>query len=442
MYTKFKVYKLQVSTDSGVTWSDTGESSPGGEPIESYSAMSDCEASLVKYKFNYTNDRMISGACDGSTSITRNLVRGAGINIMEMVSAEIGGCIDTIDEYSFGYSGFSDTPPVPGVLTSVTLSNSVKYINDAAFRWNYALQNINLAHSNVEEIGYNAFQSCTGLTEVTFPPSLKRLKAGAFMYAGLTSATINGDDLIIGETIYTDNDVFEGCPIKRVNSEVDGVCNIPSCVKEIDGYSMFNTNYSITKVNIESGVRNISIENPFSRLPNLSAITVDSGNIAYDSRNNCNAIIRTIDNYLISGCKNTVMFNGITGIGKGAFMQCTGLTSINIPESVASIGFAAFAACINLSSVNIPDNITKIDDAAFQGCNSLRSLTLGSNITNIGYDAFPSALSDLYIYATTPPSVWADHPGLPSGCVIHVPAESVSLYSSTSPWRRYSIIAI
>lgn len=46
----------------------------------------------------------------------------------------------------------------------------------------------------------------------------------------------------------------------------------------------------------------------------------------------------------------TVTFNGttynVTTIGEHAFYGCSGLTSINIPNSVTSIGFEAFYGCI------------------------------------------------------------------------------------------------
>ena len=46
-----------------------------------------------------------------------------------------------------------------------------------------------------------------------------------------------------------------------------------------------------------------------------------------------------------------VIYN-VTSIGNGAFRGCTGLTSIEIPNSVTTIGEEAFAGCSNLTSVN------------------------------------------------------------------------------------------
>ena len=54
----------------------------------------------------------------------------------------------------------------------------------------------------------------------------------------------------------------------------------------------------------------------------LSVITVSKDNSVYDSRDNCNAIIKTADNELITGCKSTVIPDTVTKIGDSAFTEC------------------------------------------------------------------------------------------------------------------------
>lgn len=68
----------------------------------------------------------------------------------------------------------------------------------------------------------------------------------------------------------------------------------------------------------------------------------------------------------------TVMHEGIEydvkSIGQSAFYQCTGLTSVTIPNSVISIGQAAFYGCTALTAVNMPNEMTSIGQSAFYGC--------------------------------------------------------------------------
>ena len=75
--------------------------------------------------------------------------------------------------------------------------------------------------------------------------------------------------------------------------------------------------------------------------------------MTYDSRENCNAIIETATNTLITGCKNTIIPNSVTSIGNSAFQQCTTLTSITIPNSVTSIGDYAFYRCSKLKTLHV-----------------------------------------------------------------------------------------
>ena len=52
----------------------------------------------------------------------------------------------------------------------------------------------------------------------------------------------------------------------------------------------------------------------------------------------------------------------VTSIGDCAFFDCSGLTSITIPESVTSIGNLAFRNCSGLTSITIPDSVTSIGE--------------------------------------------------------------------------------
>ena len=77
---------------------------------------------------------------------------------------------------------------------------------------------------------------------------------------------------------------------------------------------------------------------------------------------------------------NSSTYN-ITYIGGSAFDECTGLTSIVIPNSVTRIGSWAFYGCTGLRSVTIGNSVTTIDNYAFDGCTGLKTVINFSNLT-------------------------------------------------------------
>ena len=70
------------------------------------------------------------------------------------------------------------------------------------------------------------------------------------------------------------------------------------------------------------------------------------------------------------------MTYSVTSIGSDAFRNCSGLTSVTIPNSVTSIGGFAFDGCSGLTSVTIPNSVTSIGYYAFDGCSGLTSVTV------------------------------------------------------------------
>ena len=149
---------------------------------------------------------------------------------------------------------------------------------------------------------------------------------------------------------------------------------IPNSVTEI-GATAFANCTSLTKVVIPENVTEIYV-GAFSGCTSLESIVVYSNNKVYDSRNNCNAIIKTESNTLIAGCKNTIIPNDVTRIEIMAFQFCTSLTEIVIPKSVTKIGISAFQGCSSLTEIVIPESVTEIDSGAFKKCELLKKVSM------------------------------------------------------------------
>ncbi|MBO4602218.1 MAG: leucine-rich repeat domain-containing protein [Salinivirgaceae bacterium] len=80
----------------------------------------------------------------------------------------------------------------------------------------------------------------------------------------------------------------------------------------------------------------------------------------------------------------------VASIGSYAFKDCSGLTTVTIPNSVTSIGWYAFEECNGLTSLIFAEGsqLTNIGDLAFCGCNNLKSIAIPNSVTSIGDYAF------------------------------------------------------
>ena len=184
---------------------------------------------------------------------------------------------------------------------------------------------------DVTNIGDSAFYECLELTSVEIPNSVTNIGDRAFY------------------------ECFELTSIE-----------IPNSVTNIGEYAFYEC-YNLNAIKIPGSVSSIGI-GVFAECFGVTSITVDEDNPNYDSRDNCNCIIETESNTIISGCKNSTTPNTVTTIGPSAFALCSDLTSIIIPSSVTTIGALSFAYCTGLTSITIPSSVVAIGNTAFGYC--------------------------------------------------------------------------
>lgn len=279
-------------------------------------------------------------------------------------------------------------------------------------------------NKGVTTIGCSAFAYCENLTSVNIPDGVTRIGWDAFWNTNISSVYIPksvlgiwnaafGDcDNLLSIVVDAENPVYDsrnGCNaiietkenrlISGCASTIlpDGVVSIaqfafigcdnltsitfPESLELIEHRAFWTCN-GLTSITIPKSVWHIN-QQAFGYCYNLRTISVDSENVHYDSRDNCNAIIDSYANTIIRGTAQTVIPESVKGIGDFAFSGCLSMKSFNIPEGVSSIGSYAFCQCNNLVSVNIPQSVNIIGEYAFYNCNNLTSVELPQNVAEI-----------------------------------------------------------
>ena len=240
-----------------------------------------------------------------------------------------------------------------------------------------------VAHDfEVDGIYYNITSEENNMVEVTYPADKKGFyKDVVFIPEKVSYGGKEYTVAAIGERAF------------EYNYELLSVV-MPNTIRSIKEFA-FNGCINLKSLTISSEVSEIG-DYAFMGLRSLEHLAVDCHNKTFDSRGDCNAIIRTRTNTLLVGCKATVIPDGVEVIAGNAFISCQDSSiepfELNFPPSVEIIEPFAFNCCYPLSAVTFSEGLRRIGRWAFIGT-SIECLEIPASVTEIDEQAFISCES-------------------------------------------------
>ena len=167
--------------------------------------------------------------------------------------------------------------------------------------------------------------------------------------------------------------------------------------------------------------------------------------------------------------KSAVIPQSVTHIGMEAF-RGSGITTVQLPNSISTIEARAFYLCPNLTEVSaygpassnhpdavikehclvacpnlarfeIPQSISILGQGLITGNQKVHTLTIPARVTRIDFSAFDNTgIKEVIVEALTPPATsegeWYGFPETITS--ISVPAQAVEAYKTAEGWKKFA----
>ncbi len=297
-------------------------------------------------------------------------------------------------------------------LKSVVLPNSLTYIDYHAFEGCTALESVSFG-SGLVTIGSEAFRGCASLGDVILPDTVARIQSGAFNQAG------NGTGRFVcpaSGTVYEHNALIE--------ANFTAVEIGPNA--DLSDYNIMQS-LKATSLTIGEGCTALGdyfVMDPYANDTTLQSISLPD-------------TIQSVGKHAFSGRLGVKELNlsALESMGESACYQ-TGLVNITVPGTLKTVPNSAFASCPDVMTITIEEGVEFADEWAFSECgrtfyqnwqydwftpeeaaqhpeyvkngtapyDHIVTISIPSTLTKVGYGAFCGMFEYVYMLWLTEPN--------------------------------------
>ena len=252
-------------------------------------------------------------------------------------------------------------------IQSVTVSDSVTYIGERAFRDCYSLVSIKLSE-NITEIHDETFYNCFNLLSISIPEKVERIGYNAFRFCSdLMTVDMPNHPVLIEQGAFANTGIYENEGVR-----VDGVLYV-------DGHLISGDQFRGEEYTVLPGTYSIAqfaFFAPTSDVFPLKKLTIPDS-------------VGIIGEYAFGGCYNLesiTMSQNVTYIGGNAF-RGDKMNPFELPQTLEYIGTGNFNK-EGFYSSRLPDKLTVIESYSFAGSAFEGLLVLPENLERLEMWAF------------------------------------------------------
>ncbi len=326
--------------------------------------------SIESFAFAYCSALTSIDLPNSVTSLGASAFRYSGLRSIDLNN------VNSLGTYALANTSISSID-----LSNVNLGSSSTFGNYAIAN-NVMLTNVTLP-ANLTSIPNFLFDGCSSFSSFTIPASVTSIGTFAFRNTGLASIVIPATVTSIGNNAFYGTERMSSVTFESGENAADLTLGT-----NVFAYSGLTSIVLPARLTITSISRSTYMFNHAERLQTVS-FEEGSGVTAFP-------------NYMFQyteSLQSVIFPEGLTAIGNSVF-RYSGITSIDVPDTVASFGTYVFANCDYLTTVTLPDGLTSLGSYAFRS-SAIESITLPSALTSIPtYAFYETALTSISIPAS------------------------------------------